>query len=207
MKFKWVVLLGLGLTVNQAGAESVVIDSKMIGEQPATPKADAATTAQPADADSNEAAKERALKGSKLSPREKAQVAKAATADANLQEGESFLAANKAKKGVVTLPSGLQYKVLRAGKGKKPTDDSVVRCRYKGTLIDGSSIDKTDDKKPSDLKVAGFLAGLKEAVKLMPSGSKWEIVIPPSLAYGTQGNRGVGPNAVLIYQMEIVGIK
>ena len=128
-------------------------------------------------------------------------------ADSNKQAGDNFLAANKAKPGVVTLPSGVQYKILRAGKGMKPTEDNFVRCRYKGTLIDGSIIDKSDEKKPVSMHVAGFLAGLKEAVMLMPTGSKWEIVIPPQLAYGAFGNRGVGPNAVLIYEMEILGVK
>jgi FKBP-type peptidyl-prolyl cis-trans isomerase FklB len=74
-------------------------------------------------------------------------------------------------------------------------------------LINGTTVDKSDAKKPSSLRVAGFLEGLKQAVKLMPTGSKWEIVIPPQLAYGAFGNRGVGPNAVLVYEMEILGVK
>ena len=208
MKLKWIVLLGLGLTALQANAEqSVVIDSKTLGEQAPATKTEAATTAQPADADTNEAAKERALKGGRLSPREKAQIAKATVGEANVSEGANFLAANKAKKGVVTLASGVQYKIIRAGKGKKPKEDNTVMCRYNGTLIDGTSIDKTDEKKPSALKVSGFLAGLKEAVLMMSPGAKWEIVIPPNLAYGTKGNRGVGPNAVLVYHFELLGVK
>ena len=214
IKLKWVVLLGLGLVATQAAAaeQSIVIDNQAIGEAPAASKSGASATAQPdsqsqSQAETNEANKERALKGGKMSPREKAAVQKATIAESNQTEGESFLAANKAKKGVVTLPSGLQYKVLRAGKGKKPTEGSTVMCRYKGTLIDGTSVDKTDEKKPSALHVAGFLPGLKEAVTLMSPGSKWEIVVPPQLAYGSQGNRGIGPNAVLVYQMEILGIK
>lgn len=211
MKLKWVALLSLGLIVPQVhAAQSIVIDSQQVGDAPAASKTDAAqsnATQQQPQADANAEARDRALKGARISPREKAQLAKAEVGDENKQEGADFLAANKAKKGVVVLPSGVQYKVLRAGKGKKPTEESTVKCRYKGTLTNGTSIDKTDEKKPSALRVAGFLPGLKEAVKLMPSGSKWEIVIPPELAYGTKGNRGVGPNAVLIYQMEIVGIK
>jgi FKBP-type peptidyl-prolyl cis-trans isomerase len=101
----------------------------------------------------------------------------------------------------------VQYKIMRAGQGKKPAEDSVVRCRFKGKLVDGSIIDKSDNKKPSSMHVSGLVEGLKEAVKLMPAGSKWEIVVPPQLAYGTFGNRGVGPNAVLVYEMEILGIK
>jgi FKBP-type peptidyl-prolyl cis-trans isomerase len=214
IKLKWVALLGLGLVAMQATAAErpIVIDNQTIGEQPAATKSGASATVQPdaqpqSQAEANEANKERVLKGGKLSPREKAAVGKAAAAETNQTEGVSFLAANKAKKGVVTLPSGLQYKILRAGKGKKPTEASTVMCRYKGTLTDGTSVDKTDDKKPSALRVAGFLPGLKEAVTLMSPGSKWEVVVPPQLAYGSQGNRGIGPNAVLVYQIEILGIK
>ncbi len=206
MKMKWILLFSLCSCGLQANAEqSVVIDSQSLGEQPAAAKADANATAPSADA--NAANKERILRGGKMSPREKREVAKAAMADTNLQEGADFLATYKTKPGVVSLPSGVQYKILRAGIGKKPTEASQVRCRYKGTLIDGSSIDKSDEKKPSTLHVAGFVQGLKEAVKLMPTGSKWEIVIPPQLAYGARGYHGVGPNAVLIYEMEILGIK
>ncbi len=211
MKLKWIALLSLGFILPQAdAAQSIVIDNQQVGEAPAPSKNDAAPSnaAQPQpQVDVNAEARERTLKSGRISPREKAQLAKAEVGDENKQAGANFLAANKAKKGVVVLPSGVQYKVLRAGKGKKPTEESTVKCRYKGTLTDGSSIDKTDEKKPSALLVSGLLPGLKEAVKLMPSGSKWEIVIPPELAYGAKGNRGVGPNAVLIYQMEIVGIK
>jgi FKBP-type peptidyl-prolyl cis-trans isomerase len=194
----------------QAHAEqAVVIDTQSIGTQPAATKGEANVAAPTADpqADANAANRERVLKGGKLSPREKREVAKAAVADSNLQAGASFLEANRIKPGVVSLPSGVQYKILRAGKGKKPTETSLVRCRYKGKLIDGSTIDKTDDKKPSTMDVSGFLAGLKEAVQLMATGSKWEVVIPPQLAYGAIGNRGVGPNAVLIYEVEILGVK
>lgn len=209
MKMKLVCLLCLSLLALQANAEqSVVIDTQSVGGSPAAAKADA-TAAVPTDpkAEANATNKEQFLKGGKMSPREKAAVAKAEIGNANIQAGADFLASNKAKPGVVSLPSGMQYKVLRAGKGKMPTEESVVRCRYKGRLIDGTTIDKSDAKKPSSLNVTGLLAGLKEAVKLMPAGSKWEIVIPPQLAYGAIGNRGVGPNAVLIYEMEILGIK
>jgi FKBP-type peptidyl-prolyl cis-trans isomerase len=209
MKTKSILLFSLWLIGFQANAEQpVVIDTQTIGEQPAAAKA-GVTTAAPSDpqAEANAANKEQFLKGGKMSPRERAAVAKAELADTNQQAGDSFLATNRAAPGVVSLPSGVQYRILRAGSGKKPTEESQVRCRYKGKLIDGSTIDKSDDKKPASMHVAGFLVGLKEAVKLMPTGSKWEIVIPPQLAYGAFGNRGVGPNAVLIYEMEILGIK
>ena len=207
MKMKWIVLFSLGMFALQANAEqAVVIDAQSIGEAPAKTDANAPAQAD-AQTEANEANKEQVLKGGKISPRERAALARAQMADNNKQAGDSFLATNKAKPGVVTLPSGVQYKILRAGKGMKPTENNFVRCRYKGTLIDGSIIDKSDEKRPVSMHVAGFLAGLKEAVMLMPTGSKWEIVIPPQLAYGAFGNRGVGPNAVLIYDMEILGVK
>jgi FKBP-type peptidyl-prolyl cis-trans isomerase len=207
MKMKWILLYSFCVTCLQANAEqSVVIDANSLGVS--SSKAESNTSA-PSDtkADANAVNKERMLKGGKLSPRERREVAKAAMADSNLQAGADFMATHKAKPGVVSLASGVQYKILKASKGKKPTENSVIRCRYKGKLIDGSTIDKTDSKKPSSMNVSGFLPGLKEAVQLMPNGSKWEVVIPPQLAYGAIGNRGVGPNAVLIYEIELLGIK
>ena len=100
----------------------------------------------------------------------------------------------------------MQYKILKTGAGKKPTDSSSIRVRYVGTLVDGATFDKADDKTPAVQRVSGLLLGLKEAVKLMPIGSKWEVVIPPQLGYGAQGTHGVAPNAVLIYVIELVGI-
>jgi len=209
MQMKWVLLLSLWSVVMQVRAEEpVVIDSQAVGESSAAGKAEVnAVTTSDSQADTNAVNKELFIKGGKMSPREKAAVAKAELADTNAQSGANFLGINKARPGVVSLPSGVQYKILRAGKGKKPTEDSIVRCRFKGALTDGSIIDRSDENRPTSMHVAGFLAGLKEAVMLMPSGSKWQIVIPPQLAYGALGNRGVGPNAVLIYEMEILGIK
>jgi FKBP-type peptidyl-prolyl cis-trans isomerase len=210
MKLKWIVLLGLTLLGMQARAEeAVVIDAQAVGEPPAAAKAAEHATA-PAEAPSAspaEANRARVLKGGKMSQRQKTAMAKATLAESNKQQGESFLAANKIKDGVVSLPSGVQYKILKAAKGKTPGENSMVACRYRGTLTDGTSFDKTDAKTPAALSVAGFLPGLREAVKLMPAGSKWQIVVPPQLAYGESGDRGVGPNAVLIYEMEIVSFK
>ncbi len=209
MKLQCVALFGLGLFVLQANAvESVVIDSKMLGEQLGAATVD---VNQPAQADAAasqaEANRERILKGGKMSARQKTAMVKAEIADSNKQEGEAFLAQNKIKPGVISLPSGVQYKILRESQGKKPTDGSVVACRYRGTLIGGTEFDKSDAKKPVEQKVAGFLRGLKEAVKLMSAGSKWQIVVPPHLGYGELGDRGVGPNAVLVYEMEIISVK
>ncbi len=210
MKLKWVVLFGLGLFAMQANSEeSVVIDSKMLGEQSGAATADVnqpAKAGEPA-ASQADANKERILKGGKMSARQKTAMSKSETSESNKLEGAAFLANNKAKQGVVSLPSGVQYKVLRASQGKKPTDGSVVVCRYRGTLIDGTEFDKPDSKKPVSLNVSGFLPGLKEAVKLMSAGSKWQIVVPPHLGYGELGDRSVGPNAVLLYDMEIISVK
>jgi len=185
MTTKWMLLLCLGLPALQAWAQ-----------QPASVP----------PADPNAASAEQQQKGGRLSPKARAELAKAAAADANLQAGAAFLTSNKTKQGVVSLPSGVQYRILKTGTGKRPTEDSSVRCRYVGTLVDGMQFDKAEDKNPTVMRVAGFVPGLKEAVKLMPAGSKWEVVIPPELGYGSQGNRAVAPNAVLIYAIEIVGI-
>ena len=196
MKLKLIALFSLGLVALPVNAEqAAVINAPTVSDQPAQ------TGSQ------EEANKERILKGGKSSLRQRTAMAIEAVAEGNLQQGPAFLEANQAKPGVVSLASGVQYKVLKAGKGKNPTDNSEVKCRYKGTLIDGTVFDKTDDKQPSALKVSGFLPGLKEAVKMMSPGAKWQVVIPPQLAYGDKGNRGVGPNAVVIYDFEVVSVK
>jgi FKBP-type peptidyl-prolyl cis-trans isomerase FklB len=133
----------------------------------------------------------------------------AKAAEDNKKAGESFLAENKKKEGVVTLPSGLQYKVLKAGDGKKPTDTDTVECNYRGTHIDGTEFDSSyRTGQPATFKVAGVIPGWREALKLMPVGSKWQIFVPSQLAYGTRGKPGsVGPNAALIFEVELLAIK
>jgi FKBP-type peptidyl-prolyl cis-trans isomerase len=148
-----------------------------------------------------------ALQSAKLSPRQRAEFEKAAQAEKNTQAGAGFLAANKSKPGVTSLPSGVQYKVLKAGGGKRPTESSTVLCRYKGALSDGTVFDKSDEKTPVKLKVAGLVPGLKEVVKLMPVGAQWEVTVPSALGYGARGKEGVGPNAVLSYVVELVDIQ
>jgi FKBP-type peptidyl-prolyl cis-trans isomerase FklB len=163
----------------------------------------------PADAQANETNRELLLRGGKVSPRQKAELLKAERAEQavpNQRASAAFLAANKIKTGVVTLASGVQYKVLKAGVGKLPTQTDAVRCRYQGTLVDGSGFDRIDEKAPAVLKVAGLLPGLQEAIKRMPVGSKWEVVVPPAWGYGARGYHAVGPNAVLIYVIELVGV-
>jgi FKBP-type peptidyl-prolyl cis-trans isomerase len=137
-----------------------------------------------------------------------AKARKSAEAD-NKKAGDEFLAANKAKEGVVTLPSGLQYKILKAGEGKKPVETDTVQARYRGTLINGTEFDKTDPNgPPAEFKVTGVIPGWQEALKLMPVGSKWQLFIPPELAYSTMGAGAlIGPNTTLIFEVELVGIK
>lgn len=126
----------------------------------------------------------------------------------NKKKEETFLAANKAKDGVVALPSGVQYTVLKEGDGKKPTDADTVVVNYRGTLLDGTEFDATENGKPTDLKVATLIPGWKEALKMMPAGSKWHLVIPAQLAYGERGvGQDIGPNQTLLFDVELVAVK
>ncbi len=132
-----------------------------------------------------------------------------AAGEKNKKDGEAFLAENKKKDGVITLPSGLQYKVLTMGNGKKPTANDKVSLNYRGTLIDGTEFDNSYKRgEPVVFPVGGVIKGLSEALQLMPVGSKWQIVIPADIAYGEQGAGGqIAPNAVLIFEIELLGIK
>jgi FKBP-type peptidyl-prolyl cis-trans isomerase FklB len=129
--------------------------------------------------------------------------------DKNKAEGDAFLAANKAKEGFVTLPSGIQYKVLTAGAGKKPTIDDTVVCQYRGTLIDGKEFDSSYKRgQPATFAVKGVIKGWTEVLQLMPVGSKWQVFIPPALAYGERGaGAEIGPHATLIFEIELIAIK
>ena len=128
---------------------------------------------------------------------------------ANKKEGEGFLAANKSKEGVVTLPSGLQYKILKAGTGPKPTASDTVSCNYRGTLIDGKEFDSSYKRgQPASFPVSGVIKGWTEALQLMPVGSKWQLVIPSDLAYGDNGaGADIGPDATLIFEVELLSIE
>ena len=133
-----------------------------------------------------------------------------AAQEKNKQQGDAFLAANKAKPGVVTLPSGLQYKVLQEGAGPKPAATDTVVCNYKGTLVDGTEFDSSYKRgQPATFPVSQVIKGWTEALQLMPVGSKWELFIPPSLGYGERGTSGspIGPNATLIFEVELVSIQ
>jgi FKBP-type peptidyl-prolyl cis-trans isomerase FklB len=128
---------------------------------------------------------------------------------ANKTEGEAFLAANKSKDGVVTLPSGLQYKILTAGTGPKPTASDSVKCNYRGTLINGTEFDSSYKRgQPATFGVGQVIKGWTEALQLMPVGSKWQVVVPSSLAYGERGaGAEIGPNATLIFEIELLSIE
>lgn len=142
--------------------------------------------------------------------RQKQAKARALAAEENRKEGEAFLDVNKKKDGVMTLPSGLQYKILRAGDGKRPTDENRVECNYRGTLINGTEFDSTyRTGKPSTFTVKdAIVPGMSEALKMMPAGSKWQLVIPSKLAYGERGRgRDIGPNATLIFELELLTVR
>jgi len=126
----------------------------------------------------------------------------------NEQEGEKFLAENKQKEGVVSLASGLQYKIIQEGKGKKPTADDNVVVHYKGTLLDGTVFDSSYKRgKPLTFPVNGVIPGWTEALQLMKAGSKWKLFIPAKLAYGKRGGgRVIGPNATLIFEVELIKV-
>ncbi|HZD96443.1 MAG TPA: FKBP-type peptidyl-prolyl cis-trans isomerase [Candidatus Sulfotelmatobacter sp.] len=129
--------------------------------------------------------------------------------ESNKKEGDAFLAANKAKPGVITLPSGLQYKVIKEGTGAKPTASDSVVCNYRGTLINGKEFDSSYKRgEPATFPVGGVIKGWTEALQLMPVGSKWELYIPPDLAYGPRGaGSDIGPNATLVFEIELISIQ
>lgn len=129
--------------------------------------------------------------------------------EANKKQGDAFLVANKGKEGVVSLPSGLQYKVLSAGTGPKPTASDSVVCNYRGTLIDGTEFDSSYKRgQPATFPVGGVIKGWTEALQLMPVGSKWQLFVPSELAYGERGTGAdIGPNAVLIFEVELLSIQ
>jgi len=137
----------------------------------------------------------------------------AAVAEVNRGKGAAFLAQNKTNPGVVCLPSGLQYLILKTGNGRKPALTDTFECHFRGALIDGQEFAGSEPGKPVTFRMSEVIPGWKEALQLMPTGSKWRLFIPPQLAYGEQGagrarlSPKIGPNATLIYDLELLAIK
>jgi FKBP-type peptidyl-prolyl cis-trans isomerase FklB len=127
----------------------------------------------------------------------------------NKQEGDAFLAANKNQQGVTTLPDGLQYKILKEGDGPKPTAADSVVCNYRGTLLNNKEFDSSYKRgQPATFPVSGVIKGWTEALQLMPVGSKWQIVVPPDLGYGSRGaGADIGPNSTLVFEIELLSIQ
>jgi FKBP-type peptidyl-prolyl cis-trans isomerase FklB len=141
--------------------------------------------------------------------RKKQEAKMAIAGDANKKEGDEFLAQNKTKEGVVTLPSGLQYKILKEGTGPKPSASDSVICNYKGTLIDNTEFDSSYKRgQPATFPVGQVIKGWTEVLQLMPVGSKWQVFVPSDLAYGPRAPGGaIGPNATLIFEIELLSIQ
>jgi len=126
----------------------------------------------------------------------------------NKKEGEAFLAENKKKEGVKTLPSGLQYRVIKEGTGKSPKAADTVVCNYRGTLIDGTEFDSSYKRgEPATFPLNQIIPGWTEALQLMKEGAKWQLFIPANLAYGEQSTGIIGPNSVLIFEIELISVK
>jgi FKBP-type peptidyl-prolyl cis-trans isomerase len=229
MKRMWMAILGLGLIVCSAGAQdqSVLKTQKDKLSYAIGLEMGKAVKDQGFDVDSGLLAQgiKDALSGGKplLSDedfraiiadvqeqlKQKQMQALEEEAAENKKKGEAFLAENTKKEGVVTLPSGLQYKVITAGQGKKPVESDTVLCNYKGTFIDGTEFDSSEQAgKPVAFDVKNILPGFKEALLLMPVGSKWQLFIPSELAYGERGAGNViAPNSTLIFEVELVSIQ
>ncbi len=139
--------------------------------------------------------------------REIMQAEAAAKAEAAAGEGRAYLTENAKRDGVTVLPSGLQYEVLVAGEGAKPSRDDNVRTHYHGTLIDGTVFDSSYERgQPAEFPVGGVIAGWTEALQLMNAGSKWRLYVPSELAYGAQGVGSIPPHSVLVFDVELLDV-
>jgi FKBP-type peptidyl-prolyl cis-trans isomerase FklB len=140
---------------------------------------------------------------------EKKETESQAAGQVNLEKGQAFLKENKTREGVVETASGLQYRVIQEGTGKKPKATDTVETHYEGKTIDGEVFDSSYRRgTPATFPLNGVIKGWTEALQLMGTGSKWELFIPPGLAYGKQGSSNViGPNSTLIFTVELISIK
>jgi len=131
-----------------------------------------------------------------------------AEAEKNLEAGRAFLAENGKKEGVRTMPSGLQYKVIKEGSGKTPTEHDTVTAHYRGTLIDGTEFDSSYSRgQPASFRVNGVIKGWTEALLMMKEGDKWELFIPPDLAYGDKRTGNISPNSTLIFEVTLISVQ
>jgi FKBP-type peptidyl-prolyl cis-trans isomerase len=135
------------------------------------------------------------------------QKAQGKIAQSNLEEGNGFLEKNKSNPGVKVTPSGLQYEIIKTGTGPLPNDSSMVKVHYHGTLVSGKVFDSSVDRgEPAEFPVNGVIPGWTEALKMMPVGSKWKIYLPANLGYGERAPQEIGPNKVLIFEVELLEI-
>ena len=172
------------------------LNTALAGEQPRLNEEQIAMTIQQFEADMK--VREEAMQLAQ-------QEMMSAQSDGNATEGAEFLAANSVKEGVITTESGLQYKVLTPGAGPKPSVDSTVEVHYAGRLLDGTEFDSSVKRGvPAQFGVTQVIAGWTEALQLMPEGAKWELYIPAGLAYGPGGTGPIGPNATLIFEVELL---
>lgn len=198
-KFSYALGMNLGMSLKKQGVE---IDPALITQGLRAAMAGGKTLLTPEEAQA-------ALMDVQNELRKKQQEKMQVMGEANKTEGDAFLVANKTKEGVVTLPSGLEYKILKAGTGPKPTSGDTVVCNYRGTLINGTEFDSSYKRgQPATFPVTGVIKGWTEALQLMPVGSKWQLFIPSSLAYGERGaGAEIGPNATLIFEVELMSIQ
>jgi FKBP-type peptidyl-prolyl cis-trans isomerase FklB len=228
MKLMWMAGLALGLCAMQASAQDAAPQtdkdklSYAIGVQVAK-----GIQAQGIDVDAEGVAKgvrdalagatlllteqqiETAMMGLQEEMQRKQEQARAAMLEKNKKEGDAFLAENAKKEGVVSLPSGLQYKILTATEGAKPTETDTVVCHYRGTLINGTEFDSSyKTQEPATFAINAVIPGFQEAIRLMTVGSKWQFFIPSNLAYGERGAGNViQPNSTLIFEIELISIQ
>jgi FKBP-type peptidyl-prolyl cis-trans isomerase FklB len=198
-KFSYALGMNLGANLHK---QSVEVDPNIVAQGLRAAMVGGKTLLTPEEA---QAALVEVQKDIQAKLQEKAKVA----GEANKKEGETFLAANKSKPGVVALPSGLQYKIMTAGTGPKPSASDSVVCNYRGTLINGKEFDSSYKRgQPATFPVGGVIKGWTEALQLMPVGSKWQLFIPSTLAYGERGAGGdIGPDATLIFEVELMSIQ
>jgi FKBP-type peptidyl-prolyl cis-trans isomerase FklB len=127
--------------------------------------------------------------------------------EANIKAGKEYREKNKKVAGVVQLENGIQYRIIKKGDGKKPSPTDTVKVHYRGTLVDGKEFDSSYKRnQPMTFPVNGVIRGWQEILPMMPVGSKWNVVVPPELAYGPRGSGAIGPNATLVFDIELLSI-